>query len=212
MMKKNIKLIIVFISTICGSLVVNAQKTSTSIDTIFVNLRTLSDNFIYDMKYATADNFLKSNVYGCDSCYVRMATATSLIKANKEFLKLGFRIKIYDCYRPLDIQKKMWKIVPNAKYVANPKHGSVHNRGGAIDITLVDHEGMELDMGTKFDHFGPESAHSFLNLEHHVIENRKFLKSIMEKNGFSGIKSEWWHYDLIGSKSFNIANHRWKCD
>src|SRR6478672_8128309 len=117
-------------------------------DTAFVNLRELDRNFSYDMKYATAQNFLSAKVYDCDQCYLRANTAKALIEANNALMKKGYRIKIYDCYRPLTIQKRMWAIVSNPKYVADPAKGSIHNRGGAVDITLVDAAGNELEMGT----------------------------------------------------------------
>ena len=136
-------------------------------DTSFVNLKEYSSDFVYDMKYATKDNFLKAKVYDCAECYLRLKTAKALILANSKFMKLGYRIKIYDCYRPLDIQKKMWTLVSNPIYVANPSKGSIHNRGGAVDITLVDSNGKELDMGTPFDFFGPEASHNYnLSLIH----------------------------------------------
>jgi D-alanyl-D-alanine dipeptidase len=98
-------------------------------DTTFVNLKDYSLDFVYDMKYATTDNFLKAKVYDCEACFLRLKTVTALVEVNKKFMKKGFKIKIFDCYRPLDIQKKMWKIVSNPEYVANPAKGSVHNRG-----------------------------------------------------------------------------------
>mgnify|MGYP006186397759 CR=1 FL=1 len=91
-------------------------------------------------------------------------------------MKKGFRIKLFDCYRPLDIQKKMWKIVSNPEYVADPKKGSIHNRGGAVDISLVDAKGKEVEMGTSFDFFGFQASHNYTNLPDAVKANRKFLK------------------------------------
>lgn len=123
-------------------------------DTTFVNLKDYSTDIVYDMRYATTSNFLKEKVYDCAECYLRYKTVKKLIEANQKFIVLGFRIKLYDCYRPLAIQKKMWKIVPNPIYVADPSKGSIHNRGGAVDITLVDKNGLELEMGTTFDYFG----------------------------------------------------------
>ncbi|GAA4773189.1 MULTISPECIES: M15 family metallopeptidase [Flavobacterium] len=181
-------------------------------DSVFVNLSDYSKDFILDMKYATDDNFLKSKVYDCGSCYLRSKTIKSLVEANKEFIKKGYKIKLFDCYRPLDVQKRMWEIVPNATYVANPKRGSIHNRGGAVDITLVDKNGKELDMGTKFDHFGPESSHFFSNLSSEVIKNRKMLKKIMLKYGFESFDSEWWHYNLTDAKKDKLSNFNWECD
>lgn len=180
-------------------------------DDTFVSLKNLSQDFVYDMKYATTDNFLKAKVYDCPECYLRNKTALALIAAQKDFMSIGYRIKIYDCYRPLDIQKKMWKIVPDANYVANPKKGSIHNRGGAVDITLVDANGNELDMGTAFDHFGPEAAIDNTNLTKKVQDNRQLLQAVMRSHGFSVLKSEWWHFNYEGATEFKVSNFKWDC-
>ena len=181
-------------------------------DSVFVNLKDYSADFVLDMKYATEDNFLKAKIYDCEACYLRLKTVKSLLEANKHFKRKGYRIKIFDCYRPLDVQKKMWSIVPDANYVANPSKGSIHNRGGAVHITLVDEDGKELDMGTPFDFFGPESSHSNKNLEREILKNRKLLKKIMLKHDFESLDSEWWHYNLIGSRKEKLSNFTWKCD
>ena len=127
-------------------------------------------------------------------------------------MKKGFKIKLYDCYRPLDIQKRMWTIVSNPKYVADPKKGSIHNRGGAVDISLVDTDGKELDMGTSFDFFGSEAAHSYENLSDVVKSNRKLLRKTMQRNDFKTFESEWWHYNLKNSGKDKLSNEKWKCD
>lgn len=181
-------------------------------DTSFVNLKEYSSDFVYDMKYATTDNFLKAKVYDCEACYLRLKTVRALIVANKEFIKKGYKIKIFDCYRPLDIQRKMWSIVPNPSYVADPTKGSIHNRGGAVDITLINSFGEEVNMGTDFDHFGIEASHNFKHLSEEIKNNRKLLKSIMTKNGFNFFESEWWHYNFKLALGDKIANTKWKCD
>ena len=190
----------------------NELQSSSSInDTTFVNLKDYSQDFIYDMKYATDDNFLKSKVYDCAECYLRYKTVKALIFANAKFVVKGFKIKLFDCYRPLDIQKKMWVIVSNPKYVANPEKGSIHNRGGAVDITLVDFNGKELDMGTAFDFFGKEASHDFPGLSKEIKNNRKILKKIMIKEGFNSFDSEWWHYNLKAGLNDKVSNFKWEC-
>ncbi|MBP4136882.1 M15 family metallopeptidase [Flavobacterium geliluteum] len=181
-------------------------------DTTFVNLKEYSKDFIYDMKYASEDNFLKAKVYDCAECFLRLKTVKALIEANKSFIKKGYKIKLYDCYRPLSIQKKMWEIVPNPEYVANPKKGSIHNRGGAVDISLVDASGKELDMGTSFDFFGIEASHNYSKFSKEIISNRKFLKNVMIKNGFQSFDSEWWHYNLKTGLKDKVSNQKWNCN
>ena len=188
------------------------ERNSTSInDTTFVNLKEYSQDFVYDMKYATSDNFLKAKVYDCAECFLRLKTVKALVDVNKKLMEKGYKIKIFDCYRPLDIQKKMWKIVSNPEYVANPAKGSIHNRGGAVDITLVDRNGKELDMGTSFDFFGVEAGHNYPNLSEEVKQNRILLKTIMSSSGFNSFDSEWWHYNLKSGLNDKVSNAKWDC-
>ena len=181
-------------------------------DTTFVNIKSYSLDFVYDMKYATEDNFLKAKVYDCAECYLRLKTIKAMMKANAKFMKLGYKIKLYDCYRPLDIQKKMWAIVSNPIYVANPSKGSIHNRGGAVDISLVDRNGVELDMGTPFDFFGIEASHDYKNFSKEILDNRKLLKKVMLQSNFQSFDSEWWHYNLKNAKADPVSNFKWNCD
>ncbi|RYC51466.1 M15 family metallopeptidase [Flagellimonas olearia] len=180
-------------------------------DTTFVRLADFSDDFAYDLRYATENNFLKAKVYDCAECYTRVKTAKALIKANADFKEKGVRIKFFDCYRPNSVQYKMWAIVPNPQYVANPEKGSIHNKGGAVDITLEDLEGNELDMGTDFDFFGKRAYHDNLDLPKEILENRKLLKETMESHGFWSIRTEWWHYNLSAGSNDKVANFKWDC-
>ena len=202
-----------FVSCKSQNVVLNkdqAKETSVN-DSTFVNLKQYSQDFEYDMKYATDDNFLKSKVYDCAECFLRLKTVTALVEANSKFMEKGYKIKIFDCYRPLDIQKKMWKIVSNPKYVADPAKGSIHNRGGAVDITLIDSLGKELDMGTPFDFFGIEASHNYPNVSDNVKQNRILLKTIMTSSGFNSFDSEWWHYNLKTALNDAVSNAKWDC-
>jgi len=182
-------------------------------DTAFVNLAEYAESFAYNMKYATEDNFLKKVVYDCSDCLIRKEVADALIQANDSLNTYGYSIQFFDCYRPIDVQKQMWEIYPDARYVANPNTtGSIHNRGGAVDITLVDASGNELDMGTGFDHFGEEAHHSYQDLNEEVIQNRRLLKGIMMHFGFDPIKTEWWHYNFRSSNNYALSNFKVKCD
>lgn len=199
------KLIITFLSALL-SFVVWGQQSD------FVRLKDLSSDFVYELKYATPDNFLKQAVYDCGECYLRKSTAEALVKANKAFIQLGYRIKLFDCYRPLSVQKKMWKILPGTHYVANPAKGSKHNRGAAVDLTLVDAQGKELNMGTPFDFFGKEAHHTYTEHSKEVLENRKLLKETLNKYNFKSIYSEWWHYEYRPEMQSKLENFEWQCN
>ncbi|WP_314238323.1 M15 family metallopeptidase [Capnocytophaga leadbetteri] len=199
------KLIITFLSALL-SFVVWGQQSD------FVRLKDLSPDFVYELKYATPDNFLKQAVYDCGECYLRKSTAEALVKANEAFKQLGYRIKLFDCYRPLSVQKKMWKILPGTHYVANPAKGSKHNRGAAVDLTLVDAQGKELNMGTPFDFFGKEAHHTYTEHSKEVLENRKLLKETLNKYNFKSIYSEWWHYEYRPEMQSKVENFEWQCN
>ena len=178
----------------------------------FVNIRDLSDDFLYDIKYATSDNFAKKPVYDCEACYVRLKTALALLKANNTFMNKGYKIKFFDCYRPFSVQEALWKSYPNPNYLSNPKQGSIHNRGGAVDITLVDINDNELDMGTPFDYFGKEAHRTFKGHTPEVLKNREILTKTMIKNGFWTIRTEWWHFNHGATSRNKIENFKWSCD
>ena len=199
------KLIITFLSALLSFMVWGQQSD-------FVRLKDLSPDFVYELKYATPDNFLKQAVYDCGECYLRKSTAEALVKANEAFKQLGYRIKLFDCYRPLSVQKKMWKILPGTHYVANPAKGSKHNRGAAVDLTLVDAQGKELNMGTPFDFFGKEAHHTYTEHSKEVLENRKLLKETLNKYNFKSIYSEWWHYEYRPEMQSKVENFEWQCE
>ena len=161
-----------------------------------INIETIEGNsYAYEVKYATEDNFLKEAVYDCVQCLLLPEIARAVANANQEFCELGYKIKFYDCYRPLSVQKKMWAIYPRPGYVGNPyKSGSIHNRGAAIDMTIVTLDDKPLDMGSDYDHFGKE-AHIDHPHNDSVQANRKILWDVMKTHGFSPIRTEWWHFD-----------------
>lgn len=181
-------------------------------DTNFVNLKSICTDFVYDMRYTTTNNFLKEAAYPCAECVLRKEVAEGLCRANQLFIQKGYKIKIFDCYRPLDVQKKMWEIYPNPSYVANPAKGSIHNRGGAVDITLVDSTGKQVDMGTAFDHFGKEAHHTYTALDESILAHRTILKSTMAEAGFSHLNSEWWHYNFETKYTYNVSNFPLDCE
>jgi D-alanyl-D-alanine dipeptidase len=172
----------------------------------FVELKTIIPNLVIDMRYATENNFTGQKVYPTAHCALVKDAAYALQSAAKDLHALGYRFKIWDAYRPLHVQYIFWKIMPDDRYVADPKKGSRHNRGCAVDLTLVDKDGIELDMGTGFDDFSERAHHDYTNLSPEVLNNRKLLKSIMEKNGFTSIQTEWWHFDYKDWKKYPILD------
>ncbi|MDP5045064.1 MAG: M15 family metallopeptidase [Leeuwenhoekiella sp.] len=186
-----------------------AQETKTQL----ILLDTLKDGFTYDIRYASSNNFLKEAFYDCAACYLRPEVAEALKAANHYFCEKGYRIVLFDCYRPVSAQKKMWAAFPNAQYVANPyKSGSVHNRGAAVDISLEKLDGTPVDMGTDHDFFGREAHIDNTNLPKKVLENRQILQDGMMLFGFETIRTEWWHFNYKKNYSYKIIDFNFICD
>ena len=160
-----------------------------------VDITNVVPGIVVSMRYASADNFTGKTIYDCNRCFLAGRTAQKLAIAQTELQKLGLGLKIWDCYRPLAVQKMFWSLVPDARFVADPGKGSRHNRGTAVDATLVDAEGEELRMPTTFDDFSPRASHDNDDLPDNLIGNRRVLAKAMKKAGFQPIVSEWWHYD-----------------
>ncbi|MEH6406849.1 MAG: M15 family metallopeptidase [Leeuwenhoekiella sp.] len=189
--------------------VISAQKS----DVKLVKLDTVKDGFAYDIRYASTNNFLKEAFYDCAACYLRPEVAKALQEANHYFCEKGYKILLYDCYRPVSAQKKMWAVFPNSQYVANPyTTGSVHNRGAAVDISLVKLNGTKVDMGTDHDFFGQEAHIDYLNLPKDVLENRELLQKGMRLYGFETIRTEWWHFNFKKNYAFPILDYDFDCN
>lgn len=166
-------------------------------DAQFIDVQKINPNILLDLKFATTDNnFTGEVLYSTSKCLLLKPVAENLDKAQKEFESLGYRLKIWDGYRPPHVSSKLWERMPDERFIADPKDGgSRHNRGCAVDVTLVDTNGFELDMGTCFCHFSEKAYRGYKDLPEHVLKNRKFLESIMEKHDFVGLETEWWHFD-----------------
>ncbi|MBK8670233.1 MAG: M15 family metallopeptidase [Saprospiraceae bacterium] len=164
-----------------------------------------------DIRYATTNNFTKKQIYDCAKCYMRPEAAQKL-KEIDSFLaeKYGYGLKVFDCFRPRPYQQRLWDIVPNPDYVTPPQKGSMHSRGLAVDLTIVDAKGKELNMGTPFDFFGKEAHQDFKRALPEINKNRSLLRSLMEKNGFASIRTEWWHYSY-SAKSYPLDSWVWDC-
>ena len=169
------------------------------------------DSVILDLRYAQTNNFVKKKLYNCPRCFLRPDIAKKLISVNRELLKKGYKLKIFDCYRPRPVQEELWKMVPDEDYVAAPWKGSMHNRGLAIDLTLADENNKELDMGTTFDFFGEEAHFTYIDFPAEILANRQLLKTTMEKYGFRSIRTEWWHYSVT-TVSYPISDWQWQCN
>ncbi len=160
-----------------------------------VDIKEVNPRIVVDMRYASEDNFTKKRLYDSNTCFLRKSTAVKLDAVQKELERMNLGLKVWDCYRPLAVQRIFWAILPDERYVADPKTGSRHNRASAVDVTLVDSRGKELQMPTGFDDFSPRADHHYQGLSDQVIRNRELLRGVMERAGFIPLIEEWWHYD-----------------
>lgn len=180
-------------------------------DNYFVRVADLDSNIIMNIKYSTENNFTNTKLYDCNECLLRARIAEAIVEVSKFVNEKGYKVMLFDCYRPHSVQYKMWEVLPNINYVANPEKGSIHNRGGAIDVTFTDMNNNEIDMGTEFDFFGYEAYHSYEFLPDSIQKNRLFLKNTLEDFGFKAIKTEWWHYSHYSCLLYEISDFSLPC-
>ncbi len=173
-----------------------------------MDLRKVIPNLIIDLKYGSTDNFMNKILYQqTNTSYLRKPAALALAKVQEQLLQKGLAIKIWDAYRPYSVTEKMWEPVKDERYAANPKYGSGHNRGIAVDLTLVDLiTGFELNMGTGFDHFSDTAHITWKQLPTQILSNRLLLQQTMEAAGFIVLQTEWWHFYLPDARKYELMN------
>lgn len=176
-----------------------------------VALRQVIPAIKYQLWYATDQNFMGRKLYPSgEEAYVRFPVAQALAKVAEDLKQQGLGMMVWDAYRPYRITKKMWKLVQDERYVANPAKGSGHNKGIAIDLTLYElSTGQELEMGTGFDNFSDTAHHGFTLLSASQLQNRALLRTTMMQHGFKPLETEWWHYSWP-ARSFSVLDLSFK--
>lgn len=177
-----------------------------------VNVQDINPNIRVHLRYSGTNNFLKQNLYDCvDSAFLQLKTAEMLSDAQNRLTAIdsSLHLLVWDGVRPRSVQWKMWNalkmpIDQKKRYVSNPRNGSIHNYGCAVDLTICDDNGRRLNMGTDFDYFG-RAANTNLEylmvndgtLNFRQLDNRKLLRKVMTQAGFRTITSEWWHFNAM---------------
>lgn len=156
-----------------------------------------------DIAYATARNITGQAVYRRPACYLHPDAAEKLERAIALARPLGFTLKIFDAYRPTEAQWALWNAKPDPEFLADPRRGSPHSRGVAIDLTLLA-DGAELDMGTPFDAFTPLSHHGRTDISPAAQRNRLVLLGLMTAAGWDFYRNEWWHYQLFDARRYPL--------
>lgn len=196
-------------------------KAQSALDEV-VPVKQMIPDIGFDLRYSTENNFTNQKLYSIDEAYLSIGAITKLKLVHDSLKNItlhnginypqGLGIKIFDGYRPRAVQYLMFEIFPNPVYVADPNTGSIHNRGGAVDVSIIDMAtGQEIQMPTVFDWFGPEAAHSYMNLPANVIANRTLLYNMMlQVGGFIPYDAEWWHYSISGAGSLPLLDFQMK--
>ena len=178
-----------------------------------VRLLDLDDDFIVDLKYASADNFTGQKIYHSNECYMDRHTAEILIQAKDIFAKDGFLVKVLDAYRPISAQERFWEILPDADFVARPPEMTklkvfrpTHLNGLCVDITLTDMEGREIEMPSAFDDFSERASLLCLETSETGRRNASYMKAVMERVGFRAYENEWWHFYDVSTEPTPFMN------
>lgn len=158
------------------------------------------------LAYATPDNITGKPIYRQAACYLHEKAAEKMRAAVALAAPLGLRFKIFDAYRPTEAQWQLWAAFPSEEFVANPRRGSPHSRGVAVDLTLIDQAGTELDMGTGFDEMSARSHHARTDISVEAQRNRFTLMGLMSAAGWDFYKNEWWHYQLFNARDYSLVD------
>jgi zinc D-Ala-D-Ala dipeptidase len=169
-----------------------------------VEITPQSFDVVLDLAYATPRNITGQPIYRNALCYLHADAAARLAQAIDLAKPLGLRLKLFDAMRPTEAQWLLWNARPDPNFLADPRRGSPHSRGAAIDLTLIDGAGSELDMGTGFDAFTPLSHHADTTIGIAAQRNRLVLLGLMTAAGWDFYRNEWWHYQLFDAKRYRL--------
>jgi D-alanyl-D-alanine dipeptidase len=192
---------VAFLAVIASFLGANVQGDEPVVSEL-VDIQALIPNILVDLKYATEDNFVGQAVYDFHCCLLIKEAALQLYEVQAELEAVGLGLKVWDGYRPTSVQWKFWELLPDERYISDPRKGGRHTRGTAVDLTLVTSDGKELLMPSGFDDFSEKAHQDYAEASDEAIQNRDFLREVMERHGFIGLPTEWWHFDLVGWKNY----------
>jgi zinc D-Ala-D-Ala dipeptidase len=179
-----------------------------------VDIATVAPSIRIEVRYATANNFTGVAVYPVERCLLRRDAAERLARVQDALAARGFGLKVWDCYRPFSVQRRLWKLVPDERYVArpvaaadgSPLDGSKHNRGAAVDLTLVRADGSALEMPTDYDDFSERAHRGDDRASASARRNAALLEHVMVVQGFEPLPTEWWHFDAPGWQRYPLSD------
>jgi D-alanyl-D-alanine dipeptidase len=171
-----------------------------------VDLQVVDPTLVIEARYATTNNITGVRLYPDSRLFLEQSAAACLSRVQKALRERGLGLKVFDAYRPLSVQRRLWQVKPDPNYVADPAKGSRHNRGCAVDVTLVDRDGQELAMPTAFDEFSEKARRDYQDLPPDVLRNRQILEEAMTTEGFEPLPTEWWHFDAPGWQHYEVID------
>lgn len=200
----------------CGGSPANAEPTSEAELFAKADLLDIVDvipDAVLDIRYATPNNFVGEAVYPKARCLLQRGVANRLLRVAERVRDQGYRLLVWDCYRPFSVQQRFWELRPDERYVARPvvregqiEEGSKHNRGAAVDLSLAEPDGTPLDMPTDFDDFSERAHRDSEAPTPKQRANAAILEDAMEAEGFEPLETEWWHYDGPGWEAYPYLN------
>jgi D-alanyl-D-alanine dipeptidase len=173
---------------------------------MLIEITESSHDLVLDIRYATADNITGRPIYARPACYLNPEAEALLRRAIDLARPLGLRLRIFDAFRPAEAQWRLWEARPDPEFLADPRRGSPHSRGAAVDLGLLDDRGEPLDMGTGFDEFSPLSHHAVTGIPVTAQRNRLTLLGLMSAAGWDFYGNEWWHYQLFQPRRFPVLS------
>lgn len=172
-----------------------------------VEIKKAIPSVVLDIRYATTNNFMKQVMYKQARAFARKPVVEKLKLIQAELNKKGYGLKIYDGYRPYAVTVSFYEKASNKKFVADPAKGSKHNRGCAVDLSIINLKtGKDVPMPTPYDSFEDAAAATYANLPDQIIKNRTFLINTMEAHGFKVLPHEWWHFDFVGWENYDLMD------
>lgn len=193
----------------CDALVVVLALLSLFADAQFVEVTAMPSQIVLDLRYATVNNPTHQPLYDRTTCLLRRDVASALLVAAREVAQQGFALKLYDCFRPQAAQVALAATESDTRYVANPQRGSRHTRGAAVDLTLVDASGAEVEMPSPFDESSPRAHRDARTMSKAARRNLDVLERAMTAAGFVGLRTEWWHYDHSAWRRYPLVPSGW---
>ena len=173
---------------------------------VLIEIAPLRFDVDLDLRYATADNLTGAPIYARPLCLLHADAVPFLERAVALARGLGLRLRLFDGFRPVEAQRRLWQALPDPLYIADPRHGSNHSRGTALDLTLADGAGRPLEMGTLFDAMTPLSHHGRTDLPAEVQRHRALLAGVMAGAGWHAYPYEWWHYQIPGAETYPLLS------